>query len=118
MLEGFDYDQGRGAHHKVYFILLCSGGRSGPPHPWGIYVGQTSRKLEVRLSQHLDENHHLRSRVVTRRGWDLLGSVCRRVPVMKKNDAIRFERLVLTSLGGDRREKKLRSLNPRRVKGH
>lgn len=117
LLKGFDYDRGRGVHHKVYFILLCSDGRSGPPHPWGLYVGQTSRRLEVRLSQHLDPNHRLRSKKFTGRWWDLLSSVCKRVPVMKKSDAIRFERLVLTSLRGKGREKKLRSLDPRRVKG-
>ncbi len=117
LLKDFDYDRGRGARHKVYFILLCSDGRLAPPHPWGLYVGQTSRRLEVRLSQHLDPNHHLRSKKVTKRGWDLLNSVCKLVPVMKKNDAVRFEKLVLTSLRGDGREKKLRSLDPKKVKG-
>ena len=117
LVETFDWEPGSGRNTKVYFILLCPDGISGAPHPWGLYVGQTYRKIEVRLSQHLDEAHRLRSRKVTRRGWGLLYSVCELAPKMKRKDALQFEKLVLSSLRGEGEGGSLRSLPPSRVIG-
>ena len=117
LVETFDWEPGPGRNTKVYFILLSPDGISGAPRPWGLYVGQTSRKIEVRLSQHLDKGHRLRSRKVTRRGWGLLYSVCELAPTMKRKDALQFEKLVLSSLRGEGEGGPLRSLPPGRVIG-
>src|SRR5215472_17724766 len=39
----------RGASHSVYVILLYDRRRA---HPWGLYVGQTSRDPDLRFDQH------------------------------------------------------------------
>jgi hypothetical protein len=117
LVESFDWDPGPGRNNKVYFILLCDQGLSGPPHPWGLYVGQTYRKIEVRLKQHLDPSQQLGSRRVARRGWNLLYSVGGLTPTMKQKDALRFEKLILASLRGQGRNKPLRGLPSKRVKG-
>ena len=117
LVKTFNWEQGPGRNNKVYFVLLCSDGISGAPHPWGLYVGQTYRKIEVRLSQHLDKGHRLGSNKVARRGWGLLYSLCELVPAMKQKDALQFEKLVLSSLRGEGGARALRSLHPRRVMG-
>jgi hypothetical protein len=117
LVETFDWEPGPGRNTKVYFILLCPDGINGASHPWGLYVGQTYRKIEVRLSQHLDKGHRLRSRKVTRRGWGLLYSACELAPTMKQKNALQFEKLVLSSLRGEGEGGPLRSLPPSRVIG-
>ena len=100
---------------KVYFILLTKDRET--PKPWGIYIGQTSKKIEKRFSVHLDENDKLGSRIVRRRGWQLLYGLCNLIPAMTYKDSCRFEGLLLDAFAGEHNWKPLRKLPPNRVKG-
>ena len=118
LVKAFQRGLERKGTNKVYFILLCNGGRSGSPVPWGLYVGKTAKKIEARLSIHLDETRKDGSGVVNRRGWDLLYSLSSIVPRMTSSDALRLERIVLDALRGEGSAKKIiKHLPKRRVRG-
>ena len=69
--ENYDFENGA-RNCKVYFILLTDDRET--PMPWGLYIGQTFRKIETRFEQHLDLTHPRHSGVVARRGRELLYS--------------------------------------------
>ena len=100
---------------KVYFILLTKDRET--PVPWGMYIGQTSKKIEKRFSVHLDENDNLGSRIVRRRGWQLLYGLCNLIPAMTYKDSCRFEGLLLDAFKGESNMKPIRKLPANRVKG-
>jgi len=116
--EEFSPDNGAGRSNKVYFILLCGEREPRDAVPWGLYIGVTQKKIEERLKIHLDKDHLQRSRIVTRRGWQLLYSLCSIVPTMKRKDACEFEKKVQASLRGEDGDREIRRLPKKRVRGH
>tara|TARA_B100000953_G_C17918070_1_gene389824 strand:- start:161 stop:751 length:591 start_codon:yes stop_codon:yes gene_type:complete len=61
-------DTGR---HHIYIIRLdFLGSKDDKRYPYGIYIGETKRKIEVRLSQHLCKSHKYSVGVVERRGQE------------------------------------------------
>jgi hypothetical protein len=100
---------------KVYLILLTEDRET--PKPWGIYVGQTSKKIEKRLVVHLEDGNPHGSRKVRARGWQLLYSLCSLIPPLTLEDSCRLEGLLLDSLGGELKFKTLKKLPAKKVKG-
>ena len=100
---------------KLYFILLTT--ERSTPVPWGVYIGQTSRKIEDRFAVHLDPSDPKGSSKVRKKGWQLLYSLSSVVPSMSREEVLEFERLTIDSLRGKLERKSLRKLSPNRVKG-
>ncbi len=100
---------------KVYLILLTEDRET--PKPWGIYVGQTSKKIEKRLAVHFEDGNSHGSRKVRARGWQLLYSLCSLTPPLTLEDSCRLEGLLLDSLGGEMKFKTLRKLPAKKFKG-
>jgi hypothetical protein len=100
---------------KVYFILLTVDRNT--PEPWGIYIGQTSKKIENRLAVHFDENSMQGSNHVRERGWQILYSLSNLVPPMTLDDSEKFEGHALGSFRGYLNNKCLRKLPSKKVRG-
>lgn len=115
LIKNFKYETTRPTSYKVYFILLYEYNKKPPK--WGLYIGQTQKKIETRFAIHLDPDNPHRSRKVTPRGRQLLYSLCSLVPPMRKADSLKFEQLLLKSLRGEGREKTLRQLSKNIVRG-
>lgn len=100
---------------KVYLILLTEDRET--PEPWGVYIGQTSKKIEKRLAVHFEDGNPHGSLKVRSRGWQLLYSLCNLIPPLTLEDSYRLEGLLLDSLGGELNFKTLKKLPTKRVKG-
>jgi hypothetical protein len=100
---------------KVYFILLTEDRVT--PLPWGLYIGQTIKKIEDRYAIHMDDNNSKHSKKVNNRGWQILYSISSQVPAMARADVLRFEKMALDSLRGILKSKHIRGLKPKYVKG-
>jgi hypothetical protein len=100
---------------KVYFILLTEDRMT--PRPWGLYIGQTVKKIEDRYAIHMDDNNSKHSKKVNNRGWQILYSISSQVPAMARADVLRFERMALDSFRGILKSKHIRGLKPKYVKG-
>ena len=84
---------GRGTHH-LYFVLLGGYGRDG--NEYGIYVGETARRPEIRIEQH---KRGIRdSGAVRRRGLQLLVSVGPHLSPLARAEAKRLEREIAAAL--------------------
>jgi hypothetical protein len=115
LLAEFGEPSSKPRNCKLYFILLTAD--TNTPVPWGIYIGQTSKKIEDRFAVHLDPNDPKGSLKVRKRGWQLLYSLSSLVPPMSRKEVLEFERMTIDSLRGTLERKPLRKLPPNRVKG-
>jgi hypothetical protein len=114
LAENYEFE--RGARNcKVYFILLTE--EQLTPKPWGLYIGQTSKRIEVRFDEHLDPTNPRRSRHVTRRGWQVLYSLSKLLPGMTQHDSKAVEASLLASFRGECERAPLAALRVRSVKG-
>ena len=115
LMNNFKYTGKVRGSYKVYFILLNEYNKRPPM--WGLYIGQTGKKIEDRYEQHLDPDCQLRSRKVTKRGTQILYSLCNLVPPMNKKDSLGVELLLLKSFRGESTEKLIRKLPKDIVRG-
>ena len=76
----------RNANHSVYVILLHDPAMMGR---WGLYVGQTSRDIDLRFDQH--KAGHKASRAVTRFGVRLLPLLVEHLNPMRGWESLELE---------------------------
>jgi hypothetical protein len=108
LLKDFKYEVTIPRLYKVYFILLNEAQMKPPA--WGIYIGQTHKKIEKRLAVHRNPEAKHGSSKVRKKGHQFLYCLCSLVPPMRKADSLAFEKLLLTSLRGETRRKPIKGL--------